>query len=42
MKKYKFSESEQDDLKVAKYNQDIGDKLREDFHQIKTSTTTNK
>ena len=37
MSKYKFSESEQDDLKVAKYNQDISNKLLEEFKQLNTN-----
>jgi len=34
MSKYKFTESEQDDLKVAKYNKELGDKLLEEFKQL--------
>jgi len=33
MKKYKFTESEQDALKVAKYNQFLGDKLLKEFKE---------
>ena len=35
MKKYKFSESEQEELKVAKYNQELSNKLLEESRQLK-------